>query len=207
MPTRGNIEFIEMLDRFDLEIDRFDTADPTRLEIPYYFLNDLKNRTNITPKPEDNCILEPIVDRFPPLVGVDKSIRHSWHYEFLRDIEEKGIDFNPIETEYFDYYEAQEKLLGTNRHHRCIAKCERLSWLYRKIQNEGFSYPYLYRFLVVTETPLSVTRHGMTAFNSYYEIFSGHHRAAIAAFMGIKQVKVVVVRDNMHSHSNTSRQR
>lgn len=197
-----------MLDRFDLEIERFEKADPARLEVPYYFLDDLKIRTNITPKPEDkDRILQPISDRFPPSNGVEKSIRYSWHYEFLKELEEKGSAFDPKQTEYFRYYEAQEKLLGLNRYDRCLAKCERLSWLYRRIRKVGFSYPFLYRLLVVTEVPLSVTRHGMTAFNSYYEIFSGHHRAAIAAFLGVKEVKVVVVRDNIHLHSKKSSQK
>ena len=198
MPRRGNIEFIEVLDRFGLKLDRFDTADPALLEVPYYFLDDLKLRSNIAPDPEDkDRLLQPIADRFPPLPGVDKSIRHSWHYAFLQDMEDKGNAFDPTQTDYFQYYKAQEELLGLNRHSRCVAKIDRLRSLYRKIQEEGFLYSNLLRFLIVIEQPLSVTQHGMPAFNSYFEIVSGHHRAAIAAFLGIKQVKVLVVRDKL----------
>ena len=103
-----------------------------------FFLDDLKNRSGVVPNTDDiDCVLQPILDRFPPLPGVNKSINRSWHYEFLTALENTGDSFDPTNTEYFKYYKMQEELLGLNRHDRCIAKCIRFTSLFRKIKKEG----------------------------------------------------------------------
>lgn len=201
-PRQGNILFTHSLRRFELQLVRLESVDPKELEVAYHFLDELKRQRGIDPSIEDKGrILDPILERFPPNLNVDKRIVRSWHYAFLEDLEREGEALDCSKTEYYEFYRRQDSLIGLSRGEEgWMNKCIRLAKLYETIKREGFVYRDLSRFICVMETPLSITRQGFQPNNSGYEIFSGHHRASVAAKLGVKKVTVAVLRDIRKNH-------
>jgi hypothetical protein len=105
-------------------------------------------------------------------------VKNSPHYSFLQKYDEIGDDVLKFHTDYYKMHNAW------GRDDRFIhAKTSKFINLYKLIKKDKFN-----KRIMVVENPLYER-----VFDSGYEIYDGHHRASIYAFLGQKEIDCQVV--------------
>jgi hypothetical protein len=120
----------------------------------------------------------------------DWRIRRSMQAAFLTDEGEER------ESDYWQWHVALREAGIDERPDEWIArKVRSLRVLYRSIESDGFRYGGLRSYVWALDRPLISTRYGLDHRIEGYEIYDGHHRAAVAASLGLPALTVLMLRD------------
>lgn len=120
----------------------------------------------------------------------DWRIGRSMQAAFLADHGEER------ESDYWRWHVALREAGIDERRDEWIArKVRSLRVLHRSIESSGFRYGGLRSYVWALDRPLISTRYGLDHRIEGYELYDGHHRAAVAAALGLPTLIVLVLRD------------
>jgi hypothetical protein len=134
------------------------------------------------------------IERFFPLTeGIrDRRLVHTPHVALLKAYSDQGSV--PSHSDYVRLMRVRARLQGRQRDEEFYRlKVDRLIAVFNSIRQRGYRGGRSWRHPVtVFQHPLAPVSAGYEPKN--WEIFDGHHRAAVLASLGIKKVKVLVLR-------------
>lgn len=198
LPTNQNIAYFKLLARFGLGIKRLEYVDPAQLEVAYHLKGDFKRMKGLPLEADDDyTLLSAFMDRFPPSDNVDKRVPNTWMYDFLVEFGRDPNGFDGFASSYYKFLKSIEET-GVSRTADFYQKRFQAFFnLLFSMKAHGYIYDSLLRFVSVLEVPLITTRHGFKPYNRGYEIYTGHHRACAAAFLGLPHIRVAVLYDRL----------
>lgn len=97
----------------------------------------------------------------------------------------------------YDWYNYPNKIRKRFPLHVIKRKAILFIELYESIKNNGYcGKGYSRRMIAVLEEPFENTRFGFEhELNNGFEVWSGNHRAAVLASLGVKKIKVILFKD------------
>ncbi len=127
---------------------------------------------------------------------IDRSISNSMHLKFLNDYFYHNIDYK--DTLYWKMRKEYQKVGLSPESDKIVRKqLDSLIELCYSLMVLGFQDKYFSNNLFVLEKPFITTRYGVKYDPGGYEMWFGHHRAAVLWFLEKKEVPVYFLRDIM----------
>ncbi len=134
----------------------------------------------------------------------DWSVKNSMLYKFLQDFYDRDISSPETrkrfkEHDYFQMHTYFRNFRSGSKPDDWIeSKMVSFIKLAKDIERRGYAYSSLSNYIIVLKQPMCKTRYGIE-FDEFktgeYEVYTGHHRAASACFLGFDSLWVVVAED------------
>jgi len=152
--------------------------------------------------------------------GINRSILNSSLYKVLKLYQARGMRYlkkNFMQLDYYrmfksygevgyryDWYRGKTRLQFHWNDERIWGKLKNFISLYRSIKRVGYlGGMYIKYYITVLDVPFEVSRYGLDFFEwKPYEIWGGHHRAAVLAALGYRSADVVLLSDQRPSIDN-----
>ncbi len=110
---------------------------------------------------------------------------NSDYVKFWRDVDAIGYKY--------DWFNANKKVAVSYSYKRILKKIRSFIKTYNSIKENGYlSEDYANRFVIVLEKPFENMKYGYDHECLGYEIWSGHHRAASLAYLGCKEIDLII---------------
>ena len=131
----------------------------------------------------------------------DWSIKNSMFCKLLRGFYSEDTASSDVRIRFReqDYWKMHEYMRTLGGHPRSEDWIERkiISFinLARDMDRRGYDYSRLSNYIVVLNEPMCKTRYGIVHSIDGYEVYTGHHRAACAQFLGMETLFVILAED------------
>lgn len=110
---------------------------------------------------------------------------NSDYVKFWREVDAIGYKY--------DWYDANMKVPVSYSYKKILKKVGRFIHTYNSIKTSGYlSAEYENRHIIVLGEPFENMKYDFDHEVSGYEIWSGHHRAASLAYLGVNEVEVII---------------
>lgn len=125
---------------------------------------------------------------------VDRRITNSMHVRFLRDHFERGRPYET--TDYWALRKEYSRLgVSVKSDDQIRQRMDNFIELCLSIKKQGFKNGVYANNPFVLEKPYIETRHGIEYNPGGYEIWIGHHRLAVLAYLGYEKIETYFLKD------------
>jgi hypothetical protein len=146
--------------------------------------------------------------------SIDRSICNSPHYNLLKLYEKNGLDWivcNVKALQYYDFFmkmnligektnlfDSSKKIKFNHTKDDILNKIRNFINLYNSIKKNGYlSGNNKGKYISILTKPLAVTRFNKRKTYESYGVFSGHHRLACLAVLGVDYADTLLLNDNL----------